>query len=266
MSEIRVVSKESHETLETTTKDTVSISEASVVLIKVNKDDVSEIKQDGRNAIITLKNGEQIVIVNFFKGGNYSTDNSLVFEDNEHKLLWVQFTDSNGALLENITFSYIDKIEPLLYHDGVASPWAWLSVPLTAAGILWWANNDDDKSLSTQPKDTTPPAAPTDVAVSEDGTTVTGKGEPGTKVIIKDEDGNVIGEGTVKPDGTFEVELDEPLTNGEEITVGLEDQAGNKSPEVTVDAPDTTAPAAPTDVAVSEDGTTVTGKGEPGTK
>ncbi|HDS1307621.1 TPA: BapA prefix-like domain-containing protein, partial [Stenotrophomonas maltophilia] len=95
MSEIRVVSKESHETLETTTKDTVSISEASVVLIKVNKDDVSEIKQDGRNAIITLKNGEQIVIVNFFKGGDYSTDNSLVFEDSEHKLLWVQFTDSN---------------------------------------------------------------------------------------------------------------------------------------------------------------------------
>ncbi|WP_410364353.1 BapA/Bap/LapF family prefix-like domain-containing protein [Acinetobacter pittii] len=83
MSEIRVVSKESHETLEITTKDTVSLSEASVILIKVNKDDVSEIRQDGRNAIITLKNGEQIVIVDFFNGSNYSTDNSLVFEDNK---------------------------------------------------------------------------------------------------------------------------------------------------------------------------------------
>ncbi|WP_350223113.1 BapA/Bap/LapF family prefix-like domain-containing protein, partial [Acinetobacter pittii] len=146
MSEIRVVSKESHETLEITTKDTVSLSEASVILIKVNKDDVFEIRQDGRNAIITLKNGEQIVIVDFFNGSNYSTDNSLVFEDNNHKLIWVQFTDANGALLENITYSYIDSIEPLLYHDGVASPWAWLSVPLTAAGILWWAHDSDDKN------------------------------------------------------------------------------------------------------------------------
>ena len=67
MSEIRVISKESHETLEITAKDTVSLSEASVILIKVNKDDVSEIRQDGRNAIITLKNGEQIVIVDFQK-------------------------------------------------------------------------------------------------------------------------------------------------------------------------------------------------------
>ncbi|RZF49562.1 BapA prefix-like domain-containing protein, partial [Acinetobacter halotolerans] len=168
MSEIRVVSKESHETLETTIKDTVSLSEASVVLIKVHKDDVVEIRQEGGNAIITLKNGEKIVIVNFFKGGNYSTDNSLVFEDDDHKLLWVQFTDSNGALLENITYSYIDKIEPLLYHDSVASPWAWLSVPLATAGILWWAHNSDDKSHSKTPIDTTAPAAPTDVAVSED--------------------------------------------------------------------------------------------------
>ncbi|MGV0886471.1 BapA prefix-like domain-containing protein, partial [Acinetobacter venetianus] len=188
MSEIRVVSKESHETLETTTKDKVSLSEASVVLLKVNKDDVNEIKQDGSNAIITLKSGEKIVIINFFNGENYSSDNSLVFEDNNDKLIWVQFTDGNGTLLEHITYSYIEDIEPLLYHDGVASPWAWLSVPLTAAGILWWAHNDDDKSSSTQSKDTTAPTAPTDVAVIEDGTTVTGKGEPGTKVIIKDED------------------------------------------------------------------------------
>ncbi|MGV0887761.1 Ig-like domain-containing protein, partial [Acinetobacter venetianus] len=143
-----------------------------------------------------------------------------------------------------------------------------LDEPLTngeeiTVGLEDQAGNKSPEVTVTAP-DTTAPTAPTDVAVSEDGITVTGKGEPGTKVIIKDEDGNIIGEGTVQPDGTFEVELDEPLTNGEEITVGLEDQAGNKSPEVTVTAPDTTAPTAPTDVAVSEDGITVTGKGEPG--
>ncbi|WP_158651664.1 Ig-like domain-containing protein, partial [Acinetobacter indicus] len=81
--------------------------------------------------------------------------------------------------------------------------------------------------------------------------TITGKGEPGANVVVKDEDGNIIGEGTVDEDGNFEVELDEPLTNGEEVTVGLVDEAGNKSPEVGATAPDTTAPEAPTDVEFS---------------
>ncbi|WP_410374440.1 BapA/Bap/LapF family prefix-like domain-containing protein, partial [Acinetobacter sp. WU_MDCI_Abxa265] len=188
MSEIRVVSKESHETLETTTKDTVSLSEASVILIKVNKDDVSEIRQDGRNAVITLKNGEQIVIVDFFNDSNYSTDNSLVFEDDNHKLLWVQFTDNNGVLLEHITYSYLDSIEPLLYHDGAASPWAWLSVPLTAAGILWWAHNSDDKTDDTKQKDTTAPDAPIiDLINGKDP--ITGTAEPGSTVTVTFPDG-----------------------------------------------------------------------------
>ncbi|MER8077638.1 BapA/Bap/LapF family prefix-like domain-containing protein, partial [Acinetobacter pittii] len=189
MSEIRVISKESHETLEITTKDTVSLSEASVILIKVNKDDVSEIRQDGRNAIITLKNGEQIVIVDFFSGENYLSDNSLVFEDNNHKLLWVQFTDSNGALLEHITYSYIDSVEPLLYHDGAASPWAWLSVPLTAAGILWWAHNSDDKTNNTTQKDTVAPNTP--VIDPVNGTDpITGTAEPGSTVTVTYPDGS----------------------------------------------------------------------------
>ncbi|WP_158651661.1 Ig-like domain-containing protein, partial [Acinetobacter indicus] len=88
----------------------------------------------------------------------------------------------------------------------------------------------------------------------DDGSTITGKGEPGANVVVKDEDGNIIGEGTVDEDGNFEVELDEPLTNGEEVTVGLVDDAGNESPEVDATAPDTTAPDAPTDVEFSDDG------------
>ncbi|WP_158651667.1 Ig-like domain-containing protein, partial [Acinetobacter indicus] len=72
--------------------------------------------------------------------------------------------------------------------------------------------------------------------------------------VVKDEDGNIIGEGTVDEDGNFEVELEEPLTNGEEVTVGLVDDAGNESPEVDATAPDTTAPDAPTDVEFSDDG------------
>ncbi|MGN5867664.1 Ig-like domain-containing protein, partial [Pseudomonas aeruginosa] len=55
-----------------------------------------------------------------------------------------------------------------------------------------------------------------------------------------------------------------PLTNGETVTVIVTDPAGNNSTPVTVEAPDTTAPAPATDVQVAPDGSSVTGNAEPG--
>ena len=60
MSKIQVVSKESHKILEIETKNNVLLSEASIVLININKEDVSEIKQVGKNAVYHLKNGERL--------------------------------------------------------------------------------------------------------------------------------------------------------------------------------------------------------------
>uniref|UniRef100_UPI000938F22F Ig-like domain-containing protein n=1 Tax=Pseudomonas aeruginosa TaxID=287 RepID=UPI000938F22F len=54
------------------------------------------------------------------------------------------------------------------------------------------------------------------------------------------------------------------LTNGETVTVIVTDPAGNNSTPVTVEAPDTTAPAPATDVQVAPDGSSVTGNAEPG--
>ncbi|WP_254814418.1 Ig-like domain-containing protein, partial [Pseudomonas aeruginosa] len=55
-----------------------------------------------------------------------------------------------------------------------------------------------------------------------------------------------------------------PLTNGETVTVIVTDPAGNNSTPVTVEAPDTTAPAPATDVQVAPDGSSVSGNAEPG--
>ncbi|MCL6231047.1 Ig-like domain-containing protein, partial [Acinetobacter amyesii] len=103
------------------------------------------------------------------------------------------------------------------------------------------------------------------MAVSEDGTTVTGKGEPGSTVEIKDQDGNVIGTGTVDSNGDFSVELEEPLTNGETIEATVTDPAGNESEPTEATAPDTTGPQAPADLAFNDTGSQITGKGEAGT-
>ncbi|MBG6757655.1 Ig-like domain repeat protein [Pseudomonas aeruginosa] len=83
------------------------------------------------------------------------------------------------------------------------------------------------------------------------GVDTDGDGQPDTTVVVG-------------PGGSFEVPLNPPLTNGETVTVIVTDPAGNNSTPVTVEAPDTTAPAPATDVQVVPDGSSVTGNAEPG--
>ncbi|WP_241651127.1 Ig-like domain-containing protein, partial [Rosenbergiella nectarea] len=51
--------------------------------------------------------------------------------------------------------------------------------------------------------DTTAPTEPSGVQLSDDGKTVTGKGEAGSTVTVKDAEGNTLGSATVGSDGTF---------------------------------------------------------------
>ncbi|MCH4273136.1 MAG: Ig-like domain-containing protein, partial [Kerstersia gyiorum] len=144
------------------------------------------------------------------------------------------------------------------------------------------AGNESDPTKVVAPgeptnPDTEAPEAPTDVAFAEDGKTLTGKGEAGATVVLKDKDGNpVLGAdgqpvtGQVGADGSFSVVVEPAPAAGTEIQVSLKDAAGNESDATTVTAPgtptnpDTEAPEAPTDVAFAEDGKTLTGKGEAG--
>lgn len=112
--------------------------------------------------------------------------------------------------------------------------------------------------------DTTAPAAPTAMAVSADGLTLTGKGEAGGTVSVARPGGAVLGNGAVDADGNFSVTLTSAVINGEELSVTVADKEGNVSPAVSIIAPDTTAPAAPQALTVSADGRTLTGKGEVG--
>ncbi|WP_440401323.1 Ig-like domain-containing protein [Pseudomonas aeruginosa] len=126
------------------------------------------------------------------------------------------------------------------------------------------AGNASPPAQVTAP-DTTAPAPATDVQVAPDGSSVTGKAEPGSTVgVDTDGDGQPDTTVVVGPGGSFEVPLNPPLTNGETVTVIVTDPAGNNSTPVTVEAPDTTAPAPATDVQVAPDGSSVIGKAEPG--
>jgi hypothetical protein len=134
------------------------------------------------------------------------------------------------------------------------------------------AGNTSDPTDTTVDVDTEAPTAPVVTSPSDlaDGTgPITGTAEPGSTVIIRDEDGNEIGRGEANDDGDFSIELDEPLTDGEhKLELIAQDKAGNTSEETktTVDV-DTEAPAAPVLEAFDDiiDGTgIVRGSAEPG--
>ncbi|MBK5008131.1 BapA prefix-like domain-containing protein, partial [Pseudomonas sp. S32] len=77
--------------------------------------------------------------------------------------------------------------------------------------------------------DTTPPAAPVDLAIGSAGSLLTGRGEAGATVQIRDAAGNVIAIGTVGPNGTFAVSLNPAVKDGSTLQVTLTDAAGNVS-------------------------------------
>lgn len=155
----------------------------------------------------------------------------------------------------------------ILPEDKVIAPWIWAG--LGAAALLGGlaSGGGGGGGGSSQPsKDTTAPEIKDgSLEVSGDGKQVTGKTEPGATVTVKDENGKTIGTGTADANGNFTIPVNPPKTNGETLTVTAQDKAGNTSDPETVKADDNTAPAAPTNLDVSDDGSSVSGKAEPGT-
>jgi hypothetical protein len=75
---------------------------------------------------------------------------------------------------------------------------------------------------------------PTVNDVTEGDSKITGKGEPGDTITIKDGDGNVIGTGVVDGDGNYSIDVDgSKITAGEDLTVIQTDADGNESDPAT---------------------------------
>ncbi|MGK3126540.1 Ig-like domain-containing protein [Candidatus Pantoea formicae] len=92
------------------------------------------------------------------------------------------------------------------------------------------AGNVSGTTTATVIIDTVAPTAATGLAINSTGTIVTGSGEAGTTVTVRDSGGNAIGSGTVAANGTFSVSLTTAQTTGANLSVSLTDSAGNVSP------------------------------------
>ena len=76
--------------------------------------------------------------------------------------------------------------------------------------------------------------------------------------------GDLLGQVTVEPDGTFVLDLNRPQINGETLTIIAQDATGNPSVPLAVTAPDLTPPVQPTDLLLNAAGTSMTGTAEAG--
>jgi len=144
---IRVIGKENHKVLQELSDNSLKLDQASVVVANLPSDQIDEIVKDGTSMIIKLKDGEIIIIDQFFN--EHSTNqNSLVLQDESQKLTWVQFIEAQGNSQPQLVFERVESTDVLMYHGGgmaMEPVWSWAVVPLTAGGIALWAHDHKDK-------------------------------------------------------------------------------------------------------------------------
>ncbi|MEG2885121.1 MAG: BapA prefix-like domain-containing protein, partial [Acinetobacter sp.] len=185
----------------------ITLTEASIVHTKMSRDDVDEFIRDGNNLVLKLKNGEVVVIENFFITYD-DVASDLVFEEDGCVLYWFDgvsgFKGIPGleALLPAVESSKFVGLLPWLVGAGVVG------------GII--AATDDDK------KDSIPNGTNT-IGLETDGT-ITGKTGSipegaDVKVTItgQDKEGNLIThEETVKvdKDGNYTVDIPNEFVDG----------------------------------------------------
>ncbi|NQD54954.1 BapA prefix-like domain-containing protein, partial [Pseudomonas sp. CM25] len=245
----------------------ITLNGPGVVQMPVAPDQVATVTQRGQDLIVTLKSGEKVTIGNFFAVDQAGVGSDIVFVGEDGTLWHAQY---DAAAFTGFTFEDVASLDELVAGIGSAGSamptWAIAGLSLLGVGGAAAAadHSGGGSSSGSEPGDTTPPATPIDLLVSPNGLRLTGRGEAGSTVNIRDAAGNLIGSGTVAADGSFDVALNPPQINSENLDVTLTDGAGNVSAPGTVTAPDATAPLAPTELAIDGQGSTLTGRAEPG--
>lgn len=273
MTRIIVASKEGLDVLQDGQLNKVVLSKPSIIQIGVSQKDIASVEKQGGSLVVHLKNGETIVLENFFNEATNTTEHSLVLPTEHGKFVEAQF-DAQGKVIDYTGLNHVTDLAYTSTSQSAASMAvddsptfsmgnvlkAGLAV-LAAEGLYLWAFDNDDKDDSSGPVDILAPAAPT-ATVADDTVTVTGKAEANAKIYIKDAAGNTVATGVADASGNFTIKLDKPLANGNKLNVFAEDAAGNMSKAGVVTGSKDTIADAP-EAQLSEDGSILDGKTEP---
>ena len=263
MATIKILSAENGEVLQNIDNNIVKLTQNSVIQVNADIDEVVTITRQGNSAVIQLKNGESIIIENYF---DYPADaNRIVFE-NEGKLYWAEFTGQNGEILDTILYHPLTEgtVESTNMAAGIL-PWLGGALAIGAITAAAGAGGSSGGDSDSGSRDNTPPKL-TGIIVNENGQLELSFNENVNGSNPRPEDFTVIVDGEEIPVTNIIVEGDkitlvtEPaIQDGQEVTVdyqdstpnndqGIKDSEGNVLDGLDSDAvggvknPDTTAP------------------------
>lgn len=279
MTRVIVSSKTSLNILQDGQIKDVILSQPSIIQLGINQESIKSIIKQGDDLVITLKNGEKIIIRDFYNEMNAS-EHTLALSNDDGSYSIAEFDDSGKFVRYTSSSQAAPQVSTELptQVSSVSEPADDLGITksqlikggliaLAAEGLYLLAVNDDDDNNNDKndSTDMIAPITPTAV-LSSDTQTITGKTEAKAKIEIKDSTGKVIATGLADQDGNYTVKLNEPLVNGSKVAVSAIDSAGNVSKSTVVTGTkDTIAPDSPL-AQLNQDGTIVTGKAEANAK
>ncbi|MEQ1078571.1 BapA prefix-like domain-containing protein [Acinetobacter seifertii] len=277
MTRIIVASKEGLDVLQDGQLNKVILNQPTIIQIGVSQKDIASLEKQGGRLVIHLKNGETIVLENFFNEATNTTEHSLVFPTEQGKFVEAQF-DAQGKVIDYKGLNHVTDLgyasasstaatmavdgDPSFSMGNVLK--AGLAV-LAVEGLYLWAFKKDDKDDSASAPDLIAPAAPT-ATLADDTVTVTGKTEANAKIYLKDAAGNTVASGVADASGNYTIKLDKPLVNGDKLNVIAQDAAGNSSKATVVTGTKDTIPPDTPQAQLSDDGSLLTGKAEANAK
>ncbi|WP_336821492.1 BapA/Bap/LapF family large adhesin [Cedecea sp. VD20] len=237
----------------------ITLKGPSIVELKIEREEVASYTRSGQDLVIKLHSGETITIKNYYafadQGGN-----QLVLEGHDGVLWWVQDPETTAHYEQIANIDAIMTATGAHAEGGALWPWVLGGLAVAAGGAIAAASSGGGghSDSGTNPgnpgrPDVTPPPAPTGLAVSADGRTVTGNAEAGSTVTVKDASGNVIGTGTAGTDGSFTITLTSPQITGETLTVTATDPSGNTGPGATITSPTIPLPDEPGITGITND-------------
>ncbi|MFJ1518834.1 Ig-like repeat protein Blp2 [Acinetobacter sp. ABJ_C1_1] len=277
MTRIIVASKEGLDVLQDGQLNKVILNQPTIIQIGVSQKDIASMEKQGGRLVLHLKNGETIVLENFFNEATNTIEHSLVFPTEQGKFVEAQF-DAQGKVIDYKGLNHVTDLgyastsstaatmavdgDPSFSMGNVLK--AGLAV-LAVEGLYLWAFKKDDKDDSASAPDLIAPAAPT-ATLTDDTVTVTGKTEANAKIYLKDAAGNTVASGVADASGNYTIKLDKPLVNGDKLNVIAQDAAGNSSKATVVTGTKDTIPPDTPQAQLSDDGSLLTGKAEANAK
>lgn len=136
MNNVSIISKASHQIIDSGLKYDFDIQENSVVLVEVSTKQIKKIERIGNDLFIHFNDSDEVLKITNFYNNQENSDNSLVFLDDDQRLLWIQHLEDLQVMDNSIPYQVLDDVEPLLYHDDsgfmLLNPW-WFA---GGAGVL----------------------------------------------------------------------------------------------------------------------------------